>query len=56
MTPEELRSRATHYRTMATQTTDVRAIEALLRLADEYEALATKMERMHLMSRQIEGC
>jgi hypothetical protein len=47
MTPEELRNRANHYRTMATKITDARAIEALLRLADKYDAVATEMEDAH---------
>jgi hypothetical protein len=40
MMPDDLRKRATHYRSMATRLTDTRAIAALYELAEKYEALA----------------
>jgi hypothetical protein len=49
MTPEELRNRASHYRTMADGVMDPRAVKALRELADEYEALAREMDHPPLM-------
>ena len=44
MTPDELREKAARYREMATNLADRKAIDALHQLAEEYEALAAKME------------
>jgi hypothetical protein len=42
--PEALRERAEHYRELTSRTTDPMAIEALLELADHYDALAAELE------------
>ena len=42
--PEALRAKAEHYRELATDIMDPKAIEALLELADEYDALAAELE------------
>ena len=44
MTADELREQADRYRAMALRITDTQAIKALEDLANEYEALAEKME------------
>jgi hypothetical protein len=56
MTPKELHHIATRYRAMATKTTDERAVEALFRLAAQYDAAATEMEDAHSTPGQPEGC
>ena len=43
MTTDEARARAAHYRQIARQITDAHTQEGLIRLADEYEALAEKI-------------
>jgi hypothetical protein len=43
MTADEARARAAHYRQIARQITDAHTQESLIRLADEYEALAEKI-------------
>ena len=55
MTPEELREKAARYRMMANQTSDLRLIEALLTLADEYEAVAKRLENVGPVSEQMNG-
>jgi hypothetical protein len=42
--PEGLRERAEHYRELSSRITDPMAIEALLELADRYDALAAELE------------
>ena len=44
MNPDDLRNRATRYRTIATRIDDAQAMHALHELADEYEALADTIE------------
>jgi hypothetical protein len=44
-TPAQLRARAWRYREMARTISDPRTIEALLSLADKYEAMAERMEQ-----------
>jgi hypothetical protein len=43
-TAEQLREKARRYREMRRLVTDQRLIDALSTLADEYEALATKLD------------
>jgi hypothetical protein len=45
-TPAHLRERATRYRQMARSFSDQPAVDALLSLAAEYEAMAERMERI----------
>ncbi len=45
-TPDELRAAASRYRQLARSVTDERAVDALLKLADEYEKLAADSEHM----------
>jgi hypothetical protein len=42
--PYALRAKAEHYRQLASGILDPKAIEALLELADEYDALAAELE------------
>ena len=44
-TPGELRAKAEHYRDMVSIVSDQRIIDALISLADEYEALALSLEK-----------
>jgi hypothetical protein len=44
VTPDELREKAARYRQMAANLADRNAINALHELADEYEALAARLE------------
>jgi hypothetical protein len=44
-TPAGLRDRAARYREMLSLVSDQRIISALISLAEEYEALAERMER-----------
>lgn len=43
-TPDELRERAARYRSMLAHVSDPRLTNALNSLADEYEALANRLE------------
>lgn len=43
-TAAELRAKAEHYRNMVSMVSDQRIIDALVSLADEYEALALSLE------------
>jgi hypothetical protein len=42
--PDDLRATAERYRRLAKFITDMQALEALAELADEYEALADRLE------------
>ena len=42
--PEGLRKRVEHYRKLSSRITNPMAIEALLELADRYDALAAELE------------
>jgi hypothetical protein len=43
-TPADLRAKAEHYREMVTMVSDQRIIDALISLAEEYEATALSLE------------
>lgn len=43
--PDELRSKAEHYRQLGSNFLDQRTIDALSELADEYEAVADRLEK-----------
>ncbi len=44
-TPDELREKALRYRGMVLIVSDQRLVDALISLAEEYEALAEQMEK-----------
>jgi hypothetical protein len=43
-TPDELRDKATRYRSLKGNLTDQRVLQALTELADEYDTLAAKLD------------
>jgi hypothetical protein len=45
LTPDELREKALRYRGMVLIVSDQRLVDALIALAEEYEALAERMEK-----------
>jgi hypothetical protein len=45
LTPDELRQKALRYRGMVLIVSDQRLVDALISLAEEYEALAEHMEK-----------
>ena len=55
-TPDELRERAAHYRSLKLGLNDGRVLEALDMLADEYEVLAAKLEGEVLQKRDNRFC
>jgi hypothetical protein len=55
-TLDELREKAAHYRSLKLGLNDGRVLDALDMLADEYEALAAKLEGKALQKRDDQPC